>query len=220
MLPFILVTFRILRWIRNGLNQISIKSESLWFIWKKHEISRENYVDTGPDNLHVDASAAIQHQSWNHQPKRNPSERILTVSWKPIFSLKTESIWRLFSRSMVEFIFIEIADLKPKGKKLKVSYKGTVAICKVSCKVAKEISGQFFLFLLVLPLLFLLLLTLTWFVKQHCVQIPLPPICRILRNRWVNVFKNGPSKICGRRPLKNSTWSILEYLDPDEVYIS
>ena len=45
---------------------------------------------------------------------------------------------------MVEFIFIEIADLKPKGKKLKVSYKGTVAICKVSCKVAKEISGQFF----------------------------------------------------------------------------
>ena len=30
---------------------------------------------------------------------------------------------------------------------------------------------------------------------------------------WVKVFKNGPSKICGRQPLKNSTWSIFEYLD-------
>ena len=29
---------------------------------------------------------------------------------------------------------------------------------------------------------------------------------------WVNVFKNGPSKICGRQPLKNFTWTILEYL--------
>ena len=28
------------------------------------------------------------------------------------------------------------------------------------------------------------------------------------------VFKNGPSKICGRQPLKNFTWFILEYLDP------
>ena len=55
---------------------------------------------------------------------------------------------------------------------------------------------------------------------------------------WVKVIKNGPSKICGRQPLKNLklydllrqiisktssvskissknfTWSILEYLDP------
>ena len=31
---------------------------------------------------------------------------------------------------------------------------------------------------------------------------------------WVKVFKNGPSKIYGRQPLKNLTWSILEYLDP------
>ena len=23
------------------------------------------------------------------------------------------------------------------------------------------------------------------------------------RNKWVKVFKNGPSKICGRQPLKN-----------------
>ena len=30
----------------------------------------------------------------------------------------------------------------------------------------------------------------------------------------VKVFKNGPSKICGRQPFKNVTWSILEYLDP------
>ena len=25
------------------------------------------------------------------------------------------------------------------------------------------------------------------------------------------VFKNGPSKICGRQPLKNFTWFIFEY---------
>ena len=25
------------------------------------------------------------------------------------------------------------------------------------------------------------------------------------------VFKNGPSKLCGRQPLKNFTWPILEY---------
>ena len=44
---------------------------------------------------------------------------------------------------------------------------------------------------------------------------------------WDKIFKNGPSKICGRQPLKNLkghgllklsstnfTWSILEYLDP------
>ena len=27
---------------------------------------------------------------------------------------------------------------------------------------------------------------------------------------WDKVFKNGPSKICGKQPLKNFTWSILE----------
>ena len=31
---------------------------------------------------------------------------------------------------------------------------------------------------------------------------------------WVQVFKNEPSKICGRQPLKNFTSFILEYLDP------
>ena len=35
---------------------------------------------------------------------------------------------------------------------------------------------------------------------------------------WVEVFKNRPSKICGRQPLKIFTWSILEYLDPFENY--
>ena len=29
-----------------------------------------------------------------------------------------------------------------------------------------------------------------------------------------NVFKNGLSKICGRQPSKNFTWSIIEYLVP------
>ena len=38
----------------------------------------------------------------------------------------------------------------------------------------------------------------------------------IKSNIWDKVFKNGPSKICGRQPLKNVsstnfTWSILEY---------
>ena len=28
---------------------------------------------------------------------------------------------------------------------------------------------------------------------------------------WDKLFKNGPSRICGRQPLKNFTWSILEY---------
>ena len=31
---------------------------------------------------------------------------------------------------------------------------------------------------------------------------------------WVNVFKNGPSKIYGRQPLKHFTWFTLEYFDP------
>ena len=35
---------------------------------------------------------------------------------------------------------------------------------------------------------------------------------------WVELFKNRPSKICGRQPLKIFTWSILEYLDPFENY--
>ena len=28
---------------------------------------------------------------------------------------------------------------------------------------------------------------------------------------WKKVFKNGPKKACGRQPLKDYTWSILEY---------
>ena len=28
------------------------------------------------------------------------------------------------------------------------------------------------------------------------------------------VFKSGPSKICGRQPVRNFTWSILEYFVP------
>ena len=33
-------------------------------------------------------------------------------------------------------------------------------------------------------------------------------------NIWDKVFQNGPSKICGRQPLKNFTWSILECFVP------
>ena len=35
-------------------------------------------------------------------------------------------------------------------------------------------------------------------------------------SRWGKVFKNKSSKICGRQPLKNSTWSILEYFVADK----
>ena len=31
---------------------------------------------------------------------------------------------------------------------------------------------------------------------------------------WDKVFKNGPTRICGIQPLKNFTWSILEYFVP------
>ena len=37
------------------------------------------------------------------------------------------------------------------------------------------------------------------------------------RNNWGKVFKNGPSKICGRQSLKNFTWSILEYFVPTDL---
>ena len=40
----------------------------------------------------------------------------------------------------------------------------------------------------------------------------------IILIKWVKVFKNGPSKIYGRQTLKNFTWSILEYLDPNDLY--
>ena len=35
-----------------------------------------------------------------------------------------------------------------------------------------------------------------------------------LIHNWDKVFKNGPSKICGRQPLEIFTWSILEYFAP------
>ena len=34
------------------------------------------------------------------------------------------------------------------------------------------------------------------------------------KSAQVKLFKNEPYKNCGRQPLKNFTWSILEYLDP------
>ena len=39
------------------------------------------------------------------------------------------------------------------------------------------------------------------------------------RSRWDKVFKNGPSKICGRQPLKNFNWCINEYLVSDSPSI-
>ena len=33
--------------------------------------------------------------------------------------------------------------------------------------------------------------------------------------KWDKIFKNGLSKTCGRQPLKNFIWSILEYFVPN-----
>ena len=38
---------------------------------------------------------------------------------------------------------------------------------------------------------------------------------KYIKYKWVQVFKNGPRKICRIQPLKNFTWFILEYLDPN-----
>ena len=37
---------------------------------------------------------------------------------------------------------------------------------------------------------------------------------------WDKVFKNGPSKICGRQSFTNFTWSIFECFVPNVVSIS
>ena len=38
--------------------------------------------------------------------------------------------------------------------------------------------------------------------KSNC-KISLKIYMQIINGKWVKVFKNGPSKICGRQPLKN-----------------
>ena len=38
-------------------------------------------------------------------------------------------------------------------------------------------------------------------------------------NKWDNVFENGPSKICGRQPLKHFAWSILEYFAQGNLWL-
>ena len=38
--------------------------------------------------------------------------------------------------------------------------------------------------------------------------------------KWDKVFKNRPSKICGRQPLKNFTWSILKNFVPNHSNLS
>ena len=34
---------------------------------------------------------------------------------------------------------------------------------------------------------------------------------------WDKAFKNEPSESCGRQPLQNFTWSILEYFVPNDI---
>ena len=55
--------------------------------------------------------------------------------------------------------------------------------------------------------------------KNLVKMLPKPPnkysantIIKYYEYTWVKEFKNGPNKNCGRQPLKNFTWSILEYL--------
>ena len=43
--------------------------------------------------------------------------------------------------------------------------------------------------------------------SKHLRKPPAPTV-----HKWDKVLKNGPSKICGRQPSTNFTWSILEYL--------
>ena len=59
---------------------------------------------------------------------------------------------------------------------------------------------------------------------DHYYFVPMAPVILMFSSTgiWVKVFQNGPSKICGRQPLKsfsctNFTWSILEYLDPYDM---
>ena len=47
---------------------------------------------------------------------------------------------------------------------------------------------------------------------QKCIGFD---ICKF---KWDKVFKKGPSKICGRQPLKNFAWSIVEYFVPSVKY--
>ena len=35
-----------------------------------------------------------------------------------------------------------------------------------------------------------------------------------MKKIWGKVFKNGPSRICGRQPIKDFTRSIFEYFVP------
>ena len=37
---------------------------------------------------------------------------------------------------------------------------------------------------------------------------------------WDTLFKSGPSKSCGKQPLKNYTWSTPEYFAPHNTSIS
>ena len=59
-------------------------------------------------------------------------------------------------------------------------------------------------------LLILICLKIYWVNLIHLLFFS---FCYIIR--WNKVFKNGPSKSCGRHPLKNFTWPILEYYVPD-----
>ena len=52
-------------------------------------------------------------------------------------------------------------------------------------------------------------------LKCNCQKYIGFDICKFKGDK---VFKKGPSKICGRQPLKNFAWSIVEYFVPSVKY--
>ena len=65
--------------------------------------------------------------------------------------------------------------------------------CTTSCACAVSISSS-------------LSPVLQWPVRNiHCLLVHVIEY-KPWANKWVKIFKNGPSKICGRQPLKNLKW--------------
>ena len=68
------------------------------------------------------------------------------------------------------------------------------------------------------PLMIFLIEQIHWVFQNRMRTINLQKLLLIIvcndSHSWDKVFKNGPSKICERQPVKNFTWSILEYFVP------
>ena len=56
-------------------------------------------------------------------------------------------------------------------------------------------------------------------LKQWIIFVVSPIIDVWQGLKWDKVFKNEPSKICGRQSLKNFTWSVLEYFVTNDTLV-